>query len=114
MARHRRRSCGSRRRLILSLDRSPIARRLSVRAPPGERGAGEPRFPTTPGPHSLLLFENARARRLRSVRAYRAAGNFGGTSKAEMVARSLWRAWNIRVFTVLTGHSAIAAISSHE
>ena len=28
--------------------------------------------------------------------------------------RSLRRAWNIRVFTVLTGQSTIAAISSHE
>jgi hypothetical protein len=31
-----------------------------------------------------------------------------------MNVRSFRLAWNIRDFTVLTGHAAIAAISSHE
>ena len=37
-----------------------------------------------------------------------------GVEAADMTVRSLRRAWNIRDFTVLTGHPAIAAISSHE
>src|SRR5262249_8886565 len=42
------------------------------------------------------------------------AGTKCGRSGADSNTRSLRRARSIRVFTVLTGHSTIAAISSHE
>ena len=79
-------------------------------------------WPTQYNPAPAKARKNVRAaarysgaRSSEPARACARVASTGGFSEAaDMTVRSLHRAWNMRDFTVLTGHPVIAAISSHE